>query len=89
MILFSQCFSSKRQLYAALPSIHAILCSPILSASFIMSLLVGVAVFVAFKTAVPFLCTAVGKHICSLDNPRFEAEPPRFLGSTPAIFSPL
>ena len=51
------------------PSIHAILFSPMLLDSFIRSPLVGAAVFVAFKTAVPFLCTAVGKQICSFDSP--------------------
>ncbi|MBD0859404.1 hypothetical protein CGK76_10595 [Erysipelotrichaceae bacterium 7770_A6] len=41
------------------------------------------------KTAVPFLCTAVGKQICSFDSPLLEAEPPRFLGFKLSIFSPL
>ena len=57
--------------------------------SFIRSPLVGAAVFVAFKTAVPFLCTAVGKQICSFDSPLLEAEPPRFLGFKLSNFSPL
>ena len=46
-----------------------------LSDSFIRSQLVGAAAPVAFKTAVPFLCTAVGKQICSLDSPFLEAAP--------------
>lgn len=54
--------------------------------SFIKSPLVGTAVFVAFKTAVPFLYTAVGKHICSFDSPLLEAEPPRFLGFKLSFF---
>ena len=57
--------------------------------SFIRSPLVGATVFVAFKTAVLFHCTAVGKQICSFDSPLLEAEPPRFLGFKLSIFSPL
>lgn len=57
-----------------------------LSDSFIRSPLVGAAAPVAFKTAVPFLCTAVGKQICSLDSPLLEAAPTRCFGFKLSIF---
>ena len=46
----------------------------------------GAAMFAALRTVSPYLCTAVSRHICSLESPRFDAF--RFYRCSEGIFHP-